>query len=81
MNRIKVIVADDELFALNGISGIIEKSEDFFADGLIDSFDLTRLIAALEEAYDINIGGNELKAENFKNLEAIRALLERCGAQ
>ncbi|MBO6291998.1 MAG: acyl carrier protein [Selenomonas sp.] len=58
-----------------------EKSEDFFADGLIDSFDLTRLIAALEEAYDINIGGNELKAENFKNLEAIRALLERCGAQ
>ena len=58
-----------------------EKSEDYFADGLIDSFDLTRLIAALEEAYDINIGGNELKAENFKNLEAIRALLERCGAQ
>ena len=58
-----------------------EKSEDFFADGLIDSFDLTRLIAALEEGYDINIGGNELKAENFRNLEAIRALLERCGAQ
>jgi acyl carrier protein len=57
-----------------------EKSKDFFADGLIDSFDLTRLIAALEEAYDINIGGNELKAENFKNLEVIRALLERCGA-
>lgn len=58
-----------------------EKSEDFFAEGLIDSFDLTRLIAALEEEYEISIGGNELRAENFRNLEAIRALLARCGAQ
>ena len=33
MNRIKVIVADDELFALNGISGIIEKSDDFCVVG------------------------------------------------
>lgn len=56
-----------------------EGSEDFFAEGLIDSFDLTRLIAALEDAFGISIGGEELDAENFKNLTAIRALLSRHG--
>lgn len=57
------------------------QSEDFFADGLIDSFDLTRLIAALEDEYGINIGGDDLQAENFKNLKAIAALLERHGVK
>ena len=56
-------------------------SQDFFADGLIDSFDLTRLIAALEENFDISIGGEELSAENFKNLEALQALLRRHGVK
>lgn len=54
-------------------------SKDFFADGLIDSFDLTRLIAALEECYGISIGGEELAAENFKNLDAIEGLIRRHG--
>ena len=58
-----------------------EKSEDYFADGLIDSFDLTRLIATLEEDFGISIGGEELAAENFKNLAALQALLERHGVQ
>ena len=58
-----------------------EASQDFFADGLIDSFDLTRLIVALEEHFDISIGGEELSAENFKNLEALQALLRRHGVE
>ncbi len=58
-----------------------ENSEDFFAEGLIDSFDLTRLIAALEETFGISIGGDELDAENFKNLDAISALLSRHGVK
>ena len=58
-----------------------EKSEDYFAEGLIDSFDLTRLIAALEDEFGISIGGEELAAENFKNLAALQALLERHGVQ
>ena len=58
-----------------------EASQDFFADGLIDSFDLTRLIAALEENFDISIGGEELSAENFKNLEALQGLLRRHGVK
>jgi acyl carrier protein len=58
-----------------------EASQDFLADGLIDSFDLTRLIAALEENFDISIGGEELSAENFKNLEALQSLLRRHGVE
>ena len=56
-------------------------SKDFFADGLIDSFDLTRLIAALEEEFDISIDGAELNAENFKNLDALQGLLLRHGVK
>lgn len=58
-----------------------EASKDFFADGLIDSFDLTRLIATLEDEFGISIGGDELAAENFKNLEALQALLSRHGVK
>ena len=58
-----------------------EKSQDFFAEGLIDSFDLTRLIAALEEEFGISIGGDELSAENFKNLAALQTLLSRHGVK
>ena len=56
-------------------------SKDFFADGLIDSFDLTRLIAALGEEFDISIDGAELNAENFKNLDALQGLLLRHGVK
>lgn len=58
-----------------------EDSENFFEDGFIDSFDLTRLIAIMEEEFGISIGGDELDAENFKNLDALQALLERHGVQ
>ncbi len=57
-----------------------QASEDFFADGLLDSFDLTRLIAELESAYGIEIAGDELEADNFRNLAALAALLARHGA-
>lgn len=58
-----------------------EHSEDFFEDGFIDSFDLTRLIAALEEEFGISIGGEELSAENFRNLSALQELLARHGVK
>ena len=58
-----------------------EKSDHFFAEGLIDSFDLTRLISAMEDAYGISIDGSELDAENFKNLAAMQALLRRHGVE
>ncbi len=57
------------------------KSSDFFADEILDSFDLTRLIVAMEEAYGINLGGDDLSAENFKNIAALANLLSRHGVK
>lgn len=56
-------------------------SSDFFADGLLDSFDLTRLIAELESAYGVKITGEELSSDNFRNLSAIQAMLARHGVE
>ena len=54
-------------------------SQDYFADGLLDSFDLTRLIASLEEQFGVELTGEELQADNFRNLSAIQALLASHG--
>lgn len=56
-------------------------SSDFMADGMLDSFDMITLVAALDKAYGISISGVDIVPENFKNLEAIAALLRKHGAQ
>ncbi len=56
-------------------------SKDFIADGYIDSFDLVRLIAALEEAYGIHIAGTDVLAENFRNIESISQMLSHYGVE
>ena len=58
-----------------------EKSQDFFADGYLDSFDLTRLIAIFEDKFGISIGGDDLNADNFKSIPAMEALLARHGVK
>ena len=52
---------------------------DFFASGMLDSFDLTVLVSALEEKYAITIDGADILPENFQNVEAIRSLLKKYG--
>lgn len=49
--------------------------ENFFEQGVLDSLDLTTLISALESHYDIFIDVNEIVAENFQNLAAIKTVL------
>jgi acyl carrier protein len=53
---------------------------DFFARGMLDSFDLTVLVSALEEKYSITIEGMDIVPENFRSVEAIHALLTKYGA-
>lgn len=55
-------------------------ADDFFAQGVLDSVDLTTLVAALETRYDLFVDVEELVPENFCNLEAIKSLLVRHGA-
>lgn len=46
-------------------------------DGLIDSLDLTQIIAALDDAFDVHIEPGDIEPENFNSAEAMLALVNR----
>jgi acyl carrier protein len=52
---------------------------DFFAQGVLDSLDLTALVAALESHYNVFVDVDEMVPDNFRNLAAIKAILARHG--
>ena len=54
-------------------------ASDFLAEGLLDSFDLITLVAALDKEYGISIPGTDIVPENFRNLETIANLLQKLG--
>jgi acyl carrier protein len=55
-------------------------SSDFITDGMLDSFDIVTLVAALDKNFGISIPGTDILPENFQNTSSIEALLRRCGA-
>ena len=61
-------VRDDVDFA--GEQGLVD-------DGLIDSLDLTQIIAALDDAFEIHIPSGEIEPENFNSVEAMLAMVRR----
>ena len=46
-------------------------------DGLIDSLDIVAVVTELMEAFDVELGGDDLTPENFNSVEAIEDLIER----
>jgi len=54
-------------------------STDFIADGMLDSFDVVTLVAALDKNFGISIQGVDIVPENFKNHETIEVLLRKNG--
>jgi acyl carrier protein len=44
---------------------------------VIDSLGVMEVVAFVEEHFDVEIGDDELVAENFASLEAIASLIER----
>ena len=56
-------------------------SSDFINDGMLDSFDMVTLVAALDKNYGISIQGTDIVPENFKNLQTIEGLLRQSGAK
>ena len=54
-------------------------SNDFMADGMLDSFDMVTLVATLDKTFGISIPGTEIVPENFQNIGTIEALLRKCG--
>ncbi len=56
-------------------------SNDFIGDGMLDSFDIVTLVAALDKTHGISIPGTDIVPEHFQNLQTIEALLRKCGVQ
>jgi acyl carrier protein len=56
-------------------------SKDFIGDGLLDSFDVVTVVAALDKTHGISINGVDVVPENFKSLDANAALLRKHGVQ
>ena len=46
-------------------------------DGLIDSLDIVAVVTELMEAFDAELGVDDLTPENFNSVEAIEDLIER----
>ncbi|MGN0971352.1 MAG: phosphopantetheine-binding protein [Aristaeellaceae bacterium] len=46
-------------------------------EGIIDSLDLTQIIAALDEAFAIHIPAGEIEPDNFNSAEGMLALVQR----
>ena len=51
--------------------------QDLVDEGVIDSLDLTQIIAALDDAFDIHIPSGEIEPENFNSAEAMLAMVHR----
>ncbi len=73
MNELTAILND--IRPGQGFSG----AENFFDQGMLDSLDLTMLIAALESRYGVFMDVDEIVPDNFCNLAAIKASLARKG--
>lgn len=47
-------------------------------DGILDSLTLTQIIAALDDAFDIQIATADIEPENFNSAQAMLDLVHRC---
>ena len=45
-------------------------------DGLIDSLDIVAVVTELMEAFDVELGVDDLTPENYNSVEAIEELIE-----
>jgi len=55
------------------------ESNDFITDGMLDSFDVVTLVAALDKAYGISIDGIDIVPEHFRSFDTIAVLLRKYG--
>ena len=70
---------DKLLEILTGVKDSVdyENESALWDDGLIDSLDLMEIISELEDAYDIEIGMDDIIPENFNTAAAMLALVEK----
>ena len=56
-----------------------DTSDNFIADGMLDSFDIVTLVSTLDSKYGISIDGADIIPENLHSVAAIAALLQKYG--
>jgi acyl carrier protein len=54
-----------------------ETCETLIDDNLLDSFDIVRIIAEINEEFDITVTADEIIPENFNSARALYSMLER----
>ena len=73
----------DEMQKLLAALAEVKDDVDFAAekalveDGLIDSLDLTQIIAALDDAFNVHIPAGEIEPENFNSVQAMLNLIHQ----
>ena len=53
-----------------------EQETSLIDDGLIDSLDIVAVVTELMEAFDVELGVDDLTPENFNSVDAIVELIE-----
>ena len=58
--------------------GPLDPAESLFDSGVLDSFALPELVAALEQAFGIKIPDSDLNADTFESVSKIAAYIQTC---
>jgi acyl carrier protein len=74
IDAIKKFVIDEFLPDVNASE--LDVEHDLLADGLIDSLGVLKLIAWIEERFDLAVGDDDLDPDNFRSIAAIDTFIE-----
>jgi acyl carrier protein len=59
----------------------LEVDQDLLADGIVDSLGLLKLIAWIEDRFDIHVDDSALDPDNFRTVGAIDAFVDRASTR
>jgi acyl carrier protein len=76
------VMTDLEKFLIEEIAVEAEKKsltpdEDLLSQGIIDSLGIMKLVAFIETNFKIKVSNDDIVPENFQNLNALKAFVEK----
>lgn len=72
----KIIKYIEQELASEEIEGGLEATEDLLGSGILDSLGMMKLIAFLEEEFQINVLPEDMTIENFMTVDHVGSYLE-----